>query len=223
MTPLLVTTTFALAAATTVMSRPAVPLLQRLSPKRLLGLDLDSIFDGADVDGDGLVCSMEFYDVVIRKYITANRQGLHLDAPERDVIEALFKRADTDGDGRLSRSEFKVLAPVLQKRLSLRIATFVTMRFVISPFLAWSVVDMLKGRPWIPVLRGMVPPRIAKVAGQFIFTDDLWRAVFLVTSMSVLGSGAMSLLNSYLERMPFAERVLGEGEQARGQRGREAV
>ena len=203
MRPSLLALTFGLASAA-----PKLPLqaLRPPSAGRLLGLDLDILFDKADINKDGEICFWEFYDVTVTTYIMVNRKGIHLSPPPRAKLEALFKRADTNNDGKLSRSEFGALAPVLTGRLGVRVATFVFFRFLVSPYLAWMVVKELTGHPWLAVARGFVPARLSTLTGPVIFTDDFWRAVLLIGFAGGLGYISMSALNAFLDSNPFERK-----------------
>lgn len=198
---------FLLLTTVAAATRPK-PLLHSISPKHLMGFDADSVFDRADSNQDGRVSLFEFYAVMMSTYIQANRMGMLIDPPSREVVEAMFERADDDDDGLLSRDEFHRLSPILEARLGARLLTFVTVRFVVSPYLAWTSVGKLASHPWIDRLRRAVPERLAAKAGHLLFSDDVWRTVFVIFFMSVLGKLAMWSVNAYLASLPFAKQML---------------
>lgn len=83
--------------------------------------------------------------------------------------------------------------------------TFFSARFILSPYLAWNLVDALQRRPsLLEAARRAVPPRLAASAGHLLFSRELWRAFFVVLLMAVLGNLAMAVLNAYLASMPFS-------------------
>lgn len=163
------------------------------------------MFDKVDEDGDGRVGLLEFYDGLMHAYLFANRLGLHIDPPLRATAAFLFNRADADRDGYLTRDEFRAIAPVLEARIGLRVITYASVKFLISPWLAWSAVSALQDKPeLIAHLRRAVPRRLAEKAGHLLFSREVWRAAFVVIFMAALSEIAMRLLNAWLASMPFS-------------------
>ena len=83
----------------------------------MLQISTDNLFERADRDGDGFLSVDEAYEMVLKTYIQVNRWGMHVDPPEKDVMEKLVARAGSpERPGWLTREEFRWLKPLLELR-----------------------------------------------------------------------------------------------------------
>ena len=137
--------------------------------------------------------------MTLKTYLQINRMGLAIDPPTRKTVERLVARADKNKDSKLTREELRVLTPILGARLGSRVFIFVFTRFVVSPYLAWKLVDWLeKNEALLAALQRAVPQRLADVAGKMLYSSEAWRTVFLMLFMTFLGGMAMDALNAFL-------------------------
>ena len=189
-------------------SRAALSLRVAKAPKAarpsLLFSSSNRVFDRADSNSDGIVDRQELYELVLKAYVYANRFAI-LDPPDKASVLAIFDRADYDGDGRLSRQEFASCTAVLGLRLSGRVVAFLTVKFIVSPLLAWEIVRRLSDDQWLIDLgRRAVPQRFHGL----VLTKHFWQVALTVAFVSQLGGLVLAAVNKLLAGMPIANRLL---------------
>ena len=192
-----------------------MPLIKFTVARRLgmLQISTDNLFERADRDGDGFLSVDEAYEMVLKTYIQVNRWGMHVDPPEKDVMEKLVARAGShERPGWLTREEFRWLKPLLELRLGVRVCLFVTVRFLIAPLLAWRIVGKLEGRGLADAAQNVLPALATAGGLRPLLSGDFWRAAIMVFLMATLGNLSNGFLNAYLARLPFADAMLPKRE-----------
>jgi len=98
-----------------------------------IGLEgmVNSIFDDADTNDDGLVDISESYILILRLYIKVNQKA-PIKPPSRETADMLFNTADTDVSGMINKQEFLQLSLDLFASAGIRVLCH-SLRIIFSP------------------------------------------------------------------------------------------
>jgi EF hand len=170
------------------------------SRRRIVGLVssqkmLDKIFDGADTNHDGSVNFSEVYELVLKFYISINRQA-PIPPPSKKRILQLFLNADTSHNNRLSREEFQGLANLLAGGAVARVTAHKLVTLFGAPLLAESLMRTFTGTGILPrVAHVLVPDRYKAKILPTITSHAFCRTVLVIVLVSTLGNVVLTFVN----------------------------
>jgi hypothetical protein len=156
---------------------------------------VDKIFDGADTNHDGCVNFSEVYELVLKFYITINRQA-PIPPPTRKIVLQLFLNADTSHNNRLSREEFKGLVNILARSAVARVTAHKLVTLLGAPLLAEYVMRTFTGARILPRVAEFLVPDCYKAKILPIITSHAFcRTLLVLILVSTLGNVVMDTVN----------------------------
>ena len=156
---------------------------------------LDKIFDGADTNHDGSVNFSEVYELVLKFYISINRQA-PVPPPSKKRVLQLFLNADTSQNNRLSREEFQGLANLLAGGAVVRVTAHKLVTLVGAPLLAETLMHTFTGAGILKRVANFLVPNGYKAKILPIITSHAFcRTVLVIVLVSTLGNVVLDCVN----------------------------
>ncbi|EOD17503.1 hypothetical protein EMIHUDRAFT_244109 [Emiliania huxleyi CCMP1516] len=167
---------------------------------------VNSIFDDADTNDDGLVDISESYILILRLYIKVNQKA-PIKPPSRETADMLFNTADTDVSGMINKQEFLQLSLDLFASAGIRVLAYKLVSFLLAPLLATYLSGWLVTHPnnltesAVAAARAVVPDSLE----PSVFTQGTLTTILIVVFVSTLGHVFMDLVDTLLLRVGKAE------------------
>ncbi len=156
---------------------------------------LDKIFDGADTNHDGSVNFSELYELVLKFYISINRQA-PVPPPSKKRVLQLFLNANTSHNNRLSREEFLGLANLLAGGAVVRVTAHKLVTLVGAPLLAETLMHTFTGTGILKrVAIFLVPDGYKAKILPIITSHAFCRTVLVIVLVSTLGNVVLDSVN----------------------------
>lgn len=153
------------------------------------------LFNEADTNKDGTLNPQEVYELVLKFYITVNRQA-PIRPPSRKRVMILLDKVDKSKNGGLEIDEFRRLLTTLYARGGSRVGAHKLVSLFVAPVGAISLVNMIKGRPYlIDLFTKGIPVGCPEKMIETLTKESLWVTVFTVAFVTQLAKMALSFVD----------------------------